>query len=82
MNSETYHIRERFPDQKYSIDQLMAKNPEFLSVCDDYDACINAIQYWRQSNEPEAAIMIDEFRDIAQELEEEVVEALITMKIR
>jgi len=60
----------------------MAKDPEFLSVCDDYDACINAIQYWRQSNEPEAAIMIDEFRNIAQELEEEVVEALITMKIR
>ena len=68
MNSETYHIRERFPDQKYSIDQLMAKDPEFLSLCDDY--------------EPEAAIMIDEFRNIAQELEEEVVEALITVKIR
>ena len=82
MNSETYHIRERFIDKKYSIEQLMAKDPEFRSLCDDYDACINAIQYWSQSNEPEAATMIDEFRNIAQELEEEIVGALITMKIR
>ena len=77
-----HHIRERFPDQKYSIDQLMEKNPEFLSLCDDYDACINAIQHWTQSKEPEAETMIDEFRNIVRELEEEVVEALITMKIR
>ena len=82
MNFGTCHIIERFPDQKYSIDQLMAKDPEFLSLCEDYDACINAVQYWSQSKEPEAAIMIDEFRNIAQELEEEVVEVLITMKIR
>jgi len=82
VNFGKYHIIERFPDQKYAIDQLMAKDPEFLSLCDDYDACLNAIQYWSQSNEPEADTMIDEFRNIAQELEEEVVEALITMKIR
>ena len=60
----------------------MAIDSEFLSLCDDYDACINAIQHWTESKEPEAEIMIDEFRDIARELEEEVIEALITQKTR
>ena len=77
-----HHIRKRFSDQKFSIDQLMALDSEFLSLCDDYDACINAIQYWTKSKEPEAEIMIDEFRNIAWELEEEVIEALITQKTR
>jgi uncharacterized protein YdcH (DUF465 family) len=77
-----HHIRKRFPDQKFSIDQLIAKDSEFLCLCDEYDACINAIQYWTQSKEPEAEIMIDEFRNIAWELEEEVIEALITQKTR
>jgi len=76
------HIRERFSDQKISIDRLMAKDPEFISLCDDYDACINALQYWTQSKEPEAEAMIDEFSNIARELEEEVIEALIALKRR
>jgi len=77
-----HHIRKRFSDQKYSIDQLMTKDSEFLSLCDDYDACINALQYWTKSKEPEAESMIDEFRNIVRELEEEVIEALITQKTR
>jgi len=78
----THHIRKRFSDQKFSIDQLMAIDSEFLSLCDDYDACINALQYWTKSKEPEAENMIDEFRNIVRELEEEVIEALITQKSR
>ena len=60
----------------------MAIDSEFLSLCDDYDACINALQYWTKSKEPEAENMIDEFRNIVRELEEEVIEALITQKSR
>ena len=77
-----HHIRKRFPDQKFSIDQLMAKDSDFLSLCDDYDACINALQYWTKIKGPEAEIMIDEFSSIARELEEEVIEALIALKTR
>ena len=77
-----HHIRKRFSDQKYSVDQLMTKDSEFLSLCDDYDACINALQYWTTSKEPEAESRIDEFRYIVRELEEEVIEALITQKTR
>ncbi len=82
MNDLGHHIRERFPDQKISIDRLMAKDPEFISLCDDYDACINALHYWTRSKEPEAESMVDEFSNIARELEEEVIEALIALKRR
>ena len=73
------HIRERFPDKKQSIDRLMAEDPEFLALCDDYDVCVNALRYWVESKEPEAGIRVNEYHTLAQELEEEVVEALIVL---
>ena len=58
----------------------MAENPEFLALCDDYDVCVNAVLYWSKSGEPEAEIRVNEYRTIARELEEEVVEALTAKK--
>ena len=80
MNDMAHHIRERFPDKKQSIDRLMAEDPEFLALCDDYDVCVNAVLYWSKSGEPEAEIRVNEYRTIARELEEEVVEALTAKK--
>ncbi len=57
----------------------MAEDPEFLALCDDYDVCVNALRYWVESKEPEAGIRVNEYHTLAQELEEEVVEALIVL---
>ena len=51
----------------------MAEDPEFLSVCEDYDACIEALRYWAQSNEPEAATRLNEYNTLVRELEEEII---------
>jgi hypothetical protein len=80
VNDKASHIKERFPDKKHSIDRLMAKDPEFFALCEDYDTCVNALQYWANSKDPEAEIRVNEYRVIARELEEEVVEALIALK--
>jgi hypothetical protein len=82
VNDKASHIKERFPDKKHSIDRLMAKDPEFFALCEDYDTCVNALQYWANSKDPEAEIRVNEYRVIARELEEEVVEALIALKPR
>ena len=74
------HIRERFPDDKLIIDRLMDNDPKFLALCEDYDTCINALQYWVESKEPEAEIRINEYRNIAHQLVEEVVEILLKLK--
>lgn len=76
------HIRERFPEKKHRIDRLMANDPEFLTLCEDYDTCVNALEYWANSKEPEAEARVYEYRNIAEQLEEEVAEKLGAMKPR
>jgi len=58
----------------------MAKDPEFLAVCEDYDICVNALLYWSNSKSPEAEIRVNEYRALAKELEKEVIQALSTLK--
>ncbi len=74
------HIRERFPEKKHRIDRLMANDPEFLALCEDYDTCVKALEYWANSKEPEAEERVNEYRNIADGLEEEVAEALRALK--
>ena len=80
MNDNTRHIRERFPDKKHSIDLLMTEDPEFLALCEDYDICVDAVRYWAKSKDPEAETRVNEYRALIQELEDEINQALITMK--
>ena len=49
------------PGKKHSIDFLMAEDPEFLALCEDYDACIDALRYWARSKAPEAKTRVIEY---------------------
>ena len=82
MNDKALHIRERFPDKNHAIDLLIAENPEFRAICEDYEACINALRYWGKSKEPEAEIRANEYRTLIRELEEEATQALAALKTR
>ena len=73
MYNKLHHIRGRFPDQKHIIGRLMAEDPDFLSLCEDHDTCVNALQYWAKSKVPEAEIRVNEYRNLIQELEEEMI---------
>ena len=70
------HIREQLPGQKDSIDLLVAKDGEFLSLCDDYDACVDALRYWQGSEEPGAKTRVGEYRDLIGALYEEITRTL------
>ena len=82
MNDKAHHIRERFPDKSHIIDLLILEDAEFLALCEDYDACVDALGYWTRSKEPEAETRVNEYRDLIRELEKEVTEALEAMKPR
>ncbi len=82
VNDKTRHIRERFPYKKQSIDLLMAKDPEFLTLCEDYDACVNALRHWAASKAPEAETRVQEYRVLVRELEDEIIQALEALKPR
>ncbi len=82
MNDMARHIRERFPDKKHSIDLLMAEDPEFLDLCEDHDACVDALRYWAKSKKPEAETRVNEYRTLVRELQEEITQALEALKSR
>jgi Na+/phosphate symporter len=76
VDDKTRHIREQFSDKKPSIDLLMAEDPEFLALCEDYDACVNALRYWAESKDPEAETRVNEYRALVRDLEEEIDQVL------
>jgi hypothetical protein len=81
VNDKPHHIREQFPDKKHSLDLLMAEDSEFLALCEDYDACVNALRYWTQSKkEPEAKTRVSEYRALVRDLEEEIIQVLVAIE--
>ena len=79
MSDNTRHIRERFPEKSHIIELLTDKDPEFLTLCEDYDACVDALAYWTNSKAPEAKIRVEEYRVIIEELEEEIAQILVAV---
>ena len=80
VNDTENHINERFTDQKDAIDDLMAEDREFRALCEDYNACVNALRYWAGSKAPEAKTRVNEYRTLVHELEEEISQALAAEK--
>ena len=77
MKVKNHSILEQFPEKSHTLSLLMVEDPEFLTVCEDYDACVEALRYWAQSSEPEAATRINEYNALVQELEEEIVQVVL-----
>ena len=82
MNNVMYHIRKQFPEKNETINFLMAKDPEFRAICEDYDDCARACRYWAQSKDLEAETRVNEYRTLIKELENEIVEALVAVNSR
>lgn len=76
MSDIQHYIKERFPDKSEAIVLRMAKDTEFLAICEDYGVCIKAYRYWTHSKEPDAGTRVSEYRDLIQTLEAEIEEAL------
>ena len=60
----------------------MAKDPEFLTLCEDHDACADALRYWAKSEKPEAETRVNEYHTLVRELHEEITQALATLDPR
>ena len=80
MNDKARHIRERFPDKTHTINLLMAEDPEFFTLCEDYDACVDALRYWAKSEKPEAETRVNEYHALVRELEEEITQVLVALE--
>jgi len=76
MDDKSHHVQKRFPDKGKAVRLLLAREPEFRIVCQDYGDCILALQFWQQSTASEAETRVKEYRTLVEELEKEIVEAL------
>ncbi len=69
-------VGERFPEKRAALKRLFDSNQLFQSLCEEYEACIKALRYWRESSLPEAPDFRKEFSSLLSELEEEILEYL------
>jgi hypothetical protein len=76
MNDKIRYILERLPEKRHAIELLMEKDPEFVALCEDYDACVYALRHWGRSKSPESETRVNEYRILVEELEEEILQAL------
>ncbi len=66
------YLRDRLPQQKDNINIIAEKDKEFHVMCDDYDACIDALRYWSRSEKPEAGMRMSEYRELIVTLYDEI----------
>ena len=76
MKNETYHTEQRFYHRVNELHQLMKNDPEILGRCVDYDICIHACQYWQNEGTSISGKRVQEYQEIADELEDEINDRL------
>ena len=69
---KTSFIRKRFKDQETSLLMLMQSDPEFFELCEDYEICMKATDYWSGKGVTGGQDKAKEFRDIASDIEAEI----------
>jgi hypothetical protein len=65
----------RFPQRELEIHRLCLRDPEFLTVCEDFADAHTALEYWRAMG-ASAAARAEEYRALAEELAAAVLVAL------
>jgi hypothetical protein len=76
MDSGMAHVMARFPEHATSIQDHFHADPGFREMCSDYAETLEALQRWQASNDPRRAARIEEYRELAEGLELEIVTAL------
>ena len=66
----------RFPDLATSIQERFHDDPSFREMCSDYGETLEALQRWQASDDPQKAARVEEYRELAEGLELEIVTAL------
>lgn len=69
-------VLERFPQKAILIRQLVLKNPEFRSICEDYAAALNTLAHFRARPDAADRPEVAEYEVLIAELEAELVAAL------
>jgi hypothetical protein len=73
-------VMNRFPDKRNALRQLYRSSESFESLCLNYQKCSDAIAYWGKSESQQASDRHQEYSELLQELELEIIQSLETGK--
>jgi uncharacterized protein Yka (UPF0111/DUF47 family) len=76
MPSAGRHILARLHDLRIQIELRMLRDPSFRSLCEDYDAAVDALEHWKQSSSMEAAERTSEYESLADDLQKEILQEI------
>jgi hypothetical protein len=76
MDSGLQRVIDRFPQLAASIRDCFDDHPSFREMCGDYADTMEALQRWQAADSPLRAARIEEYRELAEALEVEIVAAL------
>lgn len=65
-------LAQRFPEHVWTIRQLHRRDDEFRSLCEDYGEALRALEHWQRVGGP-SHMRVEEYRELAKELENEVL---------
>jgi len=62
----------RFSEHKHTVRRLFQGDAVFRTLCDDYERCSEALEYWNQFTSEETAGYRQDYTELVQELESEI----------
>ncbi len=67
---------QRYPHRKEDLRQLYRSSESFQSICESYQKCSEAVEYWAKSDSEEAPGRRREYAELINELELEILQSL------
>ena len=71
--SSVLSVIKRFPEHTAVLQRLFKSDDEFLTLCDDYQMCKEALAYWSNSDSDQAPSRANEYQSLLKELENEIL---------
>ncbi len=65
---------ERFPNRRKELCHLYASDEAFQTLCENYQQCSQALNYWTDARHPQAAARHREYGELLSELEREILQ--------
>jgi hypothetical protein len=76
MDSGMARVIQCFPEHTASIRRRFHGDPSFREMCSDYAEALEALRRWQASDDLRKSARIEEYRELANALEIEIVTAL------
>jgi hypothetical protein len=69
------HIEAQLPDAQQRVNDRLPGDENFREICSEYEECVKCLTYWR-SSEQRNRDRVEEYAQLLQELEQEILRLL------